>query len=123
MAKIPVVYVAGPYRGDISLNIDRAKAVGMLAAQLGWSPVIPHANTAHFDTMLPEISDEFWLEATLEIMRRCDAVVLVPGWESSIGAVGEKKEAERLLMPVFDNISNLPQAMDFLESLNHACFD
>ncbi len=51
--RLPCVYVAGPYRGKsraaVELNIQVARKVGMLAAIKGWSPVIPHSNTAHLD--------------------------------------------------------------------------
>jgi len=61
-------------------------------------PLIPHANTAHWDGLCP---DEFWLEAGIEMLRRCDAVALVDGWFESAGTLAEIKEAERLGMPVF----------------------
>jgi hypothetical protein len=34
-------------------------------------------------------------------MRRCDLVVVVPGWETSGGTLKEIAEAERLGIPVF----------------------
>lgn len=116
---IPVVYVAGPYRGPnraaIELNIQAAKHVGKLCCVKGWSPLIPHANTAHLDEMLPGTPDEFWLESTLELMRRCDAVVLVPGWENSTGTQGEIAEAAARGIPVYRSLYQLPTAQQFIE--------
>jgi hypothetical protein len=37
-------------------------------------------------------------------MRRCDAVLLVPGWKLSEGTLGEIKEAKRLEIPVFKEL-------------------
>lgn len=88
------VYVAGPYRGPnrwvVHQNIQLAEALGMQVACLGAVPVIPHTMYSAFDGT---ITNEFWLEATLELLRRCDALLLVPGWERSVGAKGEKIEA------------------------------
>lgn len=103
-----LVYVAGPFRAEtawgIKCNIHRAEVVGAEVADAGFMPVIPHANTAHFHGLG---TDEFWLDGTLEIMRRCDAVVLVPGWEGSSGTRAEIEEANRLGIPVVHYVSDL----------------
>lgn len=110
----PLIYVAGPYRAAtrdaIARNIDAARVIGISAAALGWFPVIPHANTAHMELDLPGLGDEFWLAGTLEMMERCDAVVLVPGWESSAGTRGEIIRAEELHLPIFRSLDALPSA-------------
>ncbi len=97
-----VVYIAGPFRAPtswgVAQNVRAAEVVGLLVANAGAMPLIPHANTAHFDG---EATGQFWLDGTMELMRRCDAVVLVPGWEGSVGACAEKAEADRLGLPVF----------------------
>jgi len=46
-------------------------------------------------------------------MRTCDAVLMVPGWAQSVGAVAEKAEAERLGIPVFLHVRDL---VEWLES-------
>ena len=106
--QIKLIYVAGPYRAalpyQIQTNIHRAWRLGVEVAKLGAMPVIPHANTAHMDGLQ---SDDFWLEATLQLMRRCDAVLVTPDWERSFGARGEVEEAKRLGIPVFYGLSTL----------------
>jgi hypothetical protein len=105
-----VVYVAGPYRGanawDVAENIRAAERLGFEVAKLGLMPLIPHANTAHFDGTL---TGEFWLEGTLELMRRCDAAIFTQDWGRSEGAKGEHEEALRLGMPVFHTIVALSE--------------
>ena len=116
---IPVVYVAGPYRGPnraaIELNIQAARHVGKLCCVKGWSPIIPHANTGHLDEALPGMSDDFWLDSTMELLRRADAVVLVPGWEMSSGTRAEIAEATLRGIPVYDTLHLLPSAQIFVE--------
>jgi len=100
---VKVVYVAGLFRGPtawhIERNIRRAEEVGLAVAEAGAAPLIPHANTRFFHGTL---TDEFWLAATMEMLNRCDAVMMVPGWPDSKGALAERDEAKRLNMPVFD---------------------
>ena len=97
-----LVYVAGPYRAsdswEVEHNVRDAENVGFMIAQFGAVPVIPHTMYRFWNGTL---TDEFWLEATLDIMRRCDAVVMACDWEFSSGAKAEKQEAERLKIPVF----------------------
>tara|TARA_R100000687_G_scaffold83707_1_gene89680 strand:+ start:34829 stop:35185 length:357 start_codon:yes stop_codon:yes gene_type:complete len=108
-----LIYVAGPYRGvtqeAIKLNIAVAKQVGKLVAQKGWMPVIPHLNTCEFELIAPELKDEFWLEGTMELMRRCWAVVLCPGWQNSSGTLAEIKEAKRLNLTVYETEHHVPK--------------
>jgi len=98
-----VIYVAGPFRAEsawgIECNVRRAEdAAAFLVTEFGLMPLIPHANTRYFHGMG---DDTFWLEGTLELMRRCDAVYMLDGWEASSGSCGEKAEAEGLGMKVF----------------------
>ena len=103
------MYVAGALFAEnaweITKNIHRAAAVGFEVAKLGASPIIPHTNTG--SVFMGTLFTAFWYEATLELLRRCDAVILVPGWESSKGVAAEIQEADRLHLPVFHNVYKL----------------
>ena len=70
----------------------------MLVLRFSLMPMIPHANTRYFHGTG---SDSFWLEGTMELMRRCDGVYLIDGWEVSSGSRAEKAEAEGLGLKVF----------------------
>jgi nucleoside 2-deoxyribosyltransferase len=111
-----LVYVAGPYRANTAFgreeNIFNARRVGAMLARNGFFPVIPHANTAHFDGLQ---EDEFWLEGTLEMMRRCDAVYMMPNWRASKGAVAERDEAINLSIPVCNTMEELRKVQDTAE--------
>lgn len=60
--------------------------------------ICPHLNTANFDGIVP---DQNFLDGTMEMMRRCDLVVLLPGWGDSSGSIKEKSEADRLGTPTY----------------------
>lgn len=103
-----VVYVAGPFRGDsswdIECNIRRAEALSLEVWRLGAVGLCPHTNTRFFQNAAP---DHIWLEGDLELLRRSDALILTEDWEQSSGARAEKEEADRLGLPVFFGIEQL----------------
>lgn len=112
---IVLVYCAGNYTSapdgspakpyQRHMNIARAWETGLKVASYGAMPIVPHLNTGHMDGIeVRGQADEtkFWIEGTLELMRRCDAVLLIgEGWPYSAGTCGEIREAVRLKMPVF----------------------
>ncbi len=109
-----LVYVAGPYRAEtregVAQNVAAARHVGRLCVQKGWFPVLPTVNTAHFDHDFPGLADDqYWLDGTMEMMRRCDAVVLVDGWQYSSGAKAEIEEARKMGLKVYMSSHVLPE--------------
>jgi len=98
-----IVYIAGKFRGPnswaVEQNIREAELRGFQVAQSGAMPLIPHTMTRFFDGTL---TDEFWLLGTLALLERCDAVLMVSGWEYSVGAKAEREHAKARGLPVFD---------------------
>lgn len=103
-----IVYIAGRFRGptawDIECNIREAEHVGLAVAQLGAAPLIPHSNTRYFHGTCTE---QFWLDATMALLRKCDAVITVWNWIASTGACAEVAEAKALDLPVFHELPEL----------------
>lgn len=97
-----VVYVAGPFRAstawDIEQHVRAAEVVALRVWRAGAVALCPHTNSRHYHGAA---ADELFIEGTLELLRRCDAIILIDGWQKSAGARGEKAEAERLGLPVF----------------------
>ena len=85
-----IIYIAGPYRADtewgVEENIETARSFAAAVLMLGAMPICPHMNTAHMGGVVP---DQQIFEGDLEIMRRCDAVWMIDGWEKSVGARSE----------------------------------
>lgn len=102
MKPLPLVYIAGPFRGPtpyaVRKNVEAARDLGLRVAQLGGYPIIPHTMTCDFDKQL---TDEFWLDGTMEMLRRCDAIMLGERWMHSTGARAERDEAFARQLPVF----------------------
>lgn len=97
-----VIYIAGPFRGqtpwEVELNIRNAEHAALAVAELGGVPLCPHTMFRFFNGLL---NDEFWLEGTKELLRRCDSIYLITQWTSSSGSHGEKALAEEMGMPIF----------------------
>lgn len=100
-----VVYIAGPFRSNsawgVEQNIRRAEETALRVWLSGAAAICPHANTRFYSGVA---DDELWLKGDIAILSRCDAVVLVPGWESSSGAMDERAFAERHNIPVFETV-------------------
>jgi hypothetical protein len=96
-----LAYIAGPYRANseygVLSNIRKAEQYALKYWQKGYAVICPHKNTALFGGSLPESA---WLEGDLEILRRCDVVVMIPGWRASTGAVQEFTLASDLRMEI-----------------------
>lgn len=96
-----LVYIAGPYRSPTPWGVQQNIRAAMDAAAQVWAAglaaVCPHANSAHMEGVT---SDANFLAGTLEMLRRCDAVLVIEGWKNSEGARGEVDEAVRLGLPV-----------------------
>ena len=107
-----VGYVAGPYRGSsawaVEQNIREAETLALEVWRRGAACICPHTNTRFFQGALP---DQVWLEGDLEMLRRCDFLVLTSRWRESLGAKTEHDEARKIGIPVFheDSLDELSE--------------
>ena len=88
-----VVFVSGPYRGNVSENIAHAREASIRLWQAGYAVFCPHMNTAHFDGLC---HDDVWLKGDIEILKRCDAAYFLNTWRQSEGSRIEHKLAQEL---------------------------
>jgi len=104
-----LLFISGAYRADTvkgrSQNIKRARAAAIRMWQAGYAVICPHLNTAHFDGLC---DDSVWLEGDLEMLRRCDVIYMMKGWQDSEGARAELNHAmlwgTEILYEVFDEL-------------------
>lgn len=94
-----VAYVSGPYRAQTILgvmrNIWRARKVAIKLWKAGYAVICPHLNTAFFPqgAAFAELEGEDhigYIRGDLAIVNRLipryDMMVILPGWENSVGA-------------------------------------
>lgn len=103
-----LIYVAGPYtKPDPCVNVNEHIKAADRLGDLGYAPLVPVLS--HFwHTMSPH-PYEFWIGIDLEFVRRCDAVLRLPG--ESAGADKEEALARRLNIPVFYSVEELDAEM------------
>lgn len=105
--QLPVIYVAGKYRAkhesEVFANIMTARKFALGVWRAGAVAICPHLNTMFFGGAVApeniELDGEIWLAGDLELLRRCDAIYMLPGWESSRGATVEREIASSLGIP------------------------
>lgn len=97
-----VIYLSAPYRGktvnDIRINIRKAEAVAAELWKQGYYVICPHLNSAFFDGL---VDDSVFLAADIEILKRCDAMVLAGCWKDSKGCQVELEVARQHKIPVY----------------------
>jgi hypothetical protein len=98
------IYVAGPYStGDTMLHIRAAIKAADALMVAGFVPYVPHL-TGFWHVISPKPYED-WMELDMAWLRRCDAVLRLPG-ESS-GADREVALAAGLDMPVYTDLGEL----------------
>lgn len=96
-----LAYIAGPYRAKTRIgiikNIMAARKVAQELWKAGYAVICPHSNSALFSS----VPEESFIDGDIEILKRCDAVVLVPEWEESTGTLSEIEVAIANGIPVY----------------------
>jgi hypothetical protein len=102
-----MVYIAGPYQGvdewQTHMNIENARRFGADVARLGANPFVPHANTAHYTFL----GRQWWLDCDLQWLSCCDAMFVMPNYETSAGTLREIQYADQWRIPVFYSLVSL----------------
>jgi hypothetical protein len=111
-----IVYIAGPIsRGDLKANVRQACEAGIRLLKAGVPVHVPHLTCFMGQVYdgpgaIPEVLPrgtviEDWYGMSLVEVRKCDAVLRLPG--ESTGSDMEVEEAERLGLPVFHTVEDV----------------
>jgi len=97
-----VVYVAGKYSDKtLHAQLDNIRAAEDIAIELWGNDIAalcPHKNTALFDDVA---TWDVFMEGSYEMLKRCDAAIMVNNWTFSKGAQLEHTFAKENDIPVF----------------------
>ena len=101
-----IVYVSAPFVGDgtkkcIEENIKKAKEYANALASKSIGVFCPNAHDiqpVNFDLTKRQ---KFFYELDSEFLVRSNALVAIPGWQTSFGARNEVKIAEEMGLPIF----------------------
>lgn len=120
-----LIYIAGPYRPyteadgtwvGTPMNIRNAEvtAVNLVNAlgRYGLFPVVPHLNTRDFENQVEQNDDQYFLDGTMALLERCDAVLLtMPNADVvSVGTKAEVHRAHQLGIQVYRSFDALRRA-------------
>lgn len=105
-----LVFISGPFRGkdhwEVENNIRRAESLALAVWRLGAAVICPHCNTRFFSGAA---DDSVWLAGDIEMLRRCDAIIVTPDWRKSSGARAEVEFSYKQGIPLFTGISDLKE--------------
>ena len=101
-----IIYLATPIRpkGNQTLdgNIAKAKQIALELWKKGYTVFCPAANSdLPISLADKEVEADRWLNGDIEILARCDALVVSPGWQLSDGVKGEISCAEMYGIPTY----------------------
>ena len=112
-------YVAGPYtnngRTTVGDNIANARKAAISIWENGHYAICPHLNTAYFDVDC-KLAEDKYLEGCIEILKRCDFAIFIPGWQYSKGSLIEKEFCENNDIP-YHLLGSWPDAKRWSEIL------
>ena len=96
-------YTAGKYTAETRtqeiMNIHAALVAACALTKKGWKPIVPHVSGSHLRTWEEAMND---CRAIIQGMNpRTDCLVLIPGWEESVGAREEAVLARDMGLPIF----------------------
>jgi hypothetical protein len=115
-----LIMISGPYTGqtreETRDNIEKArlKALEIISkkGRFGWFPITPHLNTSGFEiyeSVLDGIDFGYWYNGYYDILMKCDAVFMLPGWENSKGAKQEYFWAKENIMSIYYDVDSIPE--------------
>lgn len=99
-----LIYTAGPIRSKkgnwyVKKNLDIAEEVARKLWTWGHGVICPQLNSAWMDG--DDLDHHNFMAGDLEMVSRCDAIVLLPGWRMSEGASEEYRHAKRCGIDIF----------------------
>lgn len=113
-----LIYVACPYTNNDDMvvlhNVERSMRAGRQILEMGHFPAIPLLN--HYFHMfcnregIPQPAYDEYIAWGLTLLDRCDAMILLPGWEQSNGCRIEKARADRNHIPIYTSLDQIPEA-------------
>lgn len=106
---VPVIYLAGPYRGktgwEVEANIHSAKHFGYLILRMGACAITPHTmfSGCNNGNLLPYLV----LAVERSLVLKCDAIFMLPGWTDSLGSIQERYLAKQNNIPILYELSEV----------------
>ena len=93
------IYISGPMRGIEQHNRPAFTAAREMLDALGFEPIDPRLFSITSSVIY--LNDEDWLQINRLILRHCDAIFMLPGWQDSEEAQREWNAAREEKLQVY----------------------
>jgi hypothetical protein len=115
-----LIMISGPYTGrtaeETEDNIEKArlKALEVISkkGRFDWFPITPHLNTGRFemyDFCMEGIRSDYYYNGYTELVQRCQAILMLPDWKESKGAIEEHSLAKAHNIPIYYDVDSIPE--------------
>lgn len=104
------IYLSGPMTGIDDLNRPLFKRYENTVRAMGFNPINPHdikPTDAHGLPYTGEAGYDHFLLSDIEVLVKCDGILMLPGWEQSRGAKVELEIALVLGHCYFETLDGL----------------
>jgi hypothetical protein len=106
-----IIYVSGRYSAPTKLgileNIMTAEFAAIKVWERGHVAICPHLNTRFFEEKT-DLTPEEYINGDLNILERCDAILMLGNWRDSHGAKIEHDFAKVENIRIFYHIEDIP---------------
>jgi hypothetical protein len=93
---LKIYYLAHPYSGDKRDNVKKSIKITNDLLDRGHTIFNPLTHSHPLDKEYKR-EPKFWYELDLMFLKKCDGIIMAPGWERSKGCRMELKEAENMI--------------------------
>lgn len=118
---LKLIYLAGPYSTgsilEIADHICQGRDMAIELMERGYAPYCPWLDW-ELAVRKHRLTVEHFKQCGLTILAKCDAMLLLPGWEDSRGTREEIAFARMLNIPVFTTIDAIDQWVELEASMN-----
>jgi hypothetical protein len=118
-----IIFIGGPFRGDGNVetkknNIEIARKFVHIFIENGIPFYSPHLNIDQEMILFPIEKDPLAYELNGEFLKKCDALAVLPGWETSIGTKQEIENAKKYNIPIFylSNEGEMKKITDWIKT-------
>ena len=104
-----LIYIAGALSGDSPAYISNCSKMikySEMVRRNGYSVFIPCLDVLQ-GIVMGDLEFDDYFNNSFEILSRCDAIYLVPGWENSKGTKREMELADLRNIPIFSEIEKM----------------
>lgn len=100
------IYISHPYTGDETMNRDKAHLIAARLVKEYPGTVFLNPLDAMRHTVTAGLDYETIVRQTVELLRRCNSIIMTGNWRESRGCMMEYRVAQDIGMRIYDGIED-----------------